>query len=577
MLAGTVALKDMGLPLFGFAFGREDAWQPDEYTWWGPEEDWLGNERYHGERILERPLGAVQMGLIYVNPEGPDGEPDPVKAAHDIRETFGRMAMNDEETVALIAGGHTFGKAHGAAPESHLGREPEGAELHAQNLGWPNSFGTGAGPDTITSGLEGAWTTHPTRWDSGYFDHLFGYTWTRTKSPAGGWQWTPEEPEAQQTVPDAHDPDKREAPMMFTTDVALREDPAYRAISERFHKHPEQFADAFARAWYKLTHRDMGPPSRFLGPWVPDETPVWTDPVPPVDHPLVDEAAIAALKDRIRAADVGGPALLRAAWGAAATYRDTDKRGGANGGRIRLAPQKDWPVNEPGQLADVLSTLAGVQAAFHDSRDDGVRISTADLIVLGGCVAVEDAARLAGHAITVPFTPGRTDATEEQTDAVSFEVLEPTADGFRNHLQGEHAQTPEALLLDQAARLTLSAPEMTALVGGMRVIGGNVGDAAHGVLTERPGQLTADFFRTLLDPALRWTPSETEDGVFHGHRPGDDTVRWTGTRVDLVFGSHAQLRAIGEVFAAHDGEEAFVRAFVDAWARVMDLDRFELR
>jgi catalase-peroxidase len=567
----------MGLPTYGFGGGRVDVWEPEEDIYWGPEETWLGDERHSGDRELADPLGAVQMGLIYVNPEGPNGRPDPVAAARDIRETFARMAMDDEETVALIAGGHTFGKTHGAADASrYVGREPEGAPIEQQGLGWKSSFGSGAGDDAITSGLEVTWTTHPIRWDNGFFDNLFGFEWELTTSPAGAHQWRPTDRAADDTVPDAHDPSKRHAPMMLTTDLSLRFDPIYEPISRRFHEHPTEFADAFARAWYKLTHRDMGPITRHLGPEVPSEPLIWQDPVPPVDHPLVDEADIAALKRTILASGLSVSQLVSTAWASASTFRDSDKRGGANGARIRLAPQRDWEVNDPAELATVLRTLEGIQAGFDRSATGGKRVSLADLIVLGGCAAIEAAAKSAGHDVTVPFSPGRTDASVEQTDVDAFAVLEPTADGFRNHLRAGDRRRPEELLIDRSSLLSLTAPEMTVLVGGLRVLGANTGRSTHGVFTERPGSLTNDFFVNLLDMGTEWHPSSTEH-VYEGRNRATGELKWTGTAVDLIFGSHSQLRAIAEVYACEDGEEKLVRDFVGAWDRVMNLDRFDLR
>jgi catalase-peroxidase len=577
ILAGNCALESMGLPTYGFGGGRVDVWEPEEDIYWGPEETWLGDERHSGDRELADPLGAVQMGLIYVNPEGPNGRPDPVAAARDIRETFARMAMDDEETVALIAGGHTFGKTHGAADASrYVGREPEGAPIEQQGLGWKSSFGSGAGDDAITSGLEVTWTTHPIRWDNGFFDNLFGFEWELTTSPAGAHQWRPTDRAADDTVPDAHDPSKRHAPMMLTTDLSLRFDPIYEPISRRFHEHPTEFADAFARAWYKLTHRDMGPITRHLGPEVPSEPLIWQDPVPPVDHPLVDEADIAALKRTILASGLSVSQLVSTAWASASTFRDSDKRGGANGARIRLAPQRDWEVNDPAELATVLRTLEGIQAGFDRSATGGKRVSLADLIVLGGCAAIEAAAKSAGHDVTVPFSPGRTDASVEQTDVDAFAVLEPTADGFRNHLRAGDRRRPEELLIDRSSLLSLTAPEMTVLVGGLRVLGANTGRSTHGVFTERPGSLTNDFFVNLLDMGTEWHPSSTEH-VYEGRNRATGELKWTGTAVDLIFGSHSQLRAIAEVYACEDGEEKLVRDFVGAWDRVMNLDRFDLR
>ena len=574
VLAGNVALEDMGFETFGFGFGRPDAFEPDEVVW-GPEDTWLGDERYSGDRELANPLGAVQMGLIYVNPEGPNGNPDPVASARDIRETFARMAMDDEETVALIIGGHTFGKCHGAASADHVGTEPEGCPVHAMGLGWPNTFGTGAGPDTITSGLEGAWTAAPTRWDNGYLDNLFGYDWELTESPAGAKQWTPTDPGAQGTVPDAHDPSRRHAPMMLTSDLALRFDPVYEPIARRFHEHPDQLADAFARAWYKLLHRDMGPVSRFLGPWVP-EPQLWQDPVPPVDHELVGEVEIAELKRRVLDSGLSVPQLVATAWASAASFRGTDKRGGANGARIRLAPQKDWDVNEPEQLAEVLAGLERIRDEFQAGRTDGVQVSLADLIVLAGSAAVEAAAREAGHDVVVPFHPGRTDATQEQTDVESFAVLEPRADGFRGWRRPGEKLAPETLLLDRANLLTLTAKEMTVLVGGMRALDANVGGSPVGVLTDRPGVLSNDVFVNLLDSSTVWTTS-TEEDVYEGRDRTSGELRWTASAVDLVLGSHSQLRALSELYAEDGSEARFVRDFVAAWVKVMELDRFDLR
>ncbi len=577
ILAGNCALESMGFKTLGFAGGREDVWEPEEDIYWGPEDTWLGDERYTGDRELERPLGAVQMGLIYVNPEGPNGKPDPVAAARDIRETFARMAMNDEETVALIAGGHTFGKTHGACPqEGNIGPEPEGAGIEEQGFGWKNSFGAGKAGDSFTSGLEGAWTTQPIQWDNNFFENLFGYEWELTKSPAGANQWTPKDPAARGTVPDAHDPCKRHAPMMLTTDLSLKVDPVYEPISRRFHKNPDEFADAFARAWYKLTHRDMGPRSRFLGPLVPAEPQLWQDPVPDVDHELIGERDIAALKEKILKSGLSISQLVKTAWASAATFRGTDKRGGANGARIRLAPQKDWEVNQPAQLRTVLDTLEEIRGNFNNSQSGGKRVSLADLIVLGGCAAVEEAARKAGHEVEVPFVPGRADATPEQTDADSFAVLEPTADGFRNYLSNGHARTAEELLVDRAQMLTLTAPEMTVLVGGMRVLNANAGQSEHGVFTKRPGVLTGDFFVNLLDMDTEWQASSGSEGVFEGRDRETGKLKWTGTRVDLVFGYNSQLRALAEVYACDDAEEKFVCDFVAAWDKVMSLDRFDL-
>ena len=577
ILAGNRALETMGFKTFGFAGGREDVWEPEEDIYWGPETTWLGDERYTGDRELENPLGAVQMGLIYVNPEGPNGTPDPLAAARDIRETFARMAMNDEETVALIAGGHTFGKAHGACDkDQHIGPEPEGAGLEEQGLGWKNSFGSGRAGDTFTSGLEGTWTTNPVKWDNNFFDNLFGYDWEQMKSPAGATQWTPTDASAAGTVPDAHDPSKKHAPMMFTTDLALKMDPIYAPISKRFHENPEEFADAFAKAWYKLTHRDMGPLSRCLGPLVPAEPQLWQDPVPDVDHELIGEQDIAALKGKILASGLSISQLVSTAWASAATFRGTDKRGGANGARIRLAPQKDWDVNNPGELGNVLQTVEGIQKEFNSSQSNGKMVSLADLIVLGGCAAVEKAAKNAGHDVQVPFSPGRTDAAQEQTDVNSFAVLEPTADGFRNYLGDGHGRSAEELLVDRAQMLTLTAPEMTVLVGGMRVLNANVGQSELGVFTKRHETLSNDFFVNLLDMNTKWQASSTSEGVFEGRNLGTGEPKWTGTRVDLVFGSNSQLRALAEVYACDDSRQAFVRDFVAAWDKVMNLDRFDL-
>jgi catalase-peroxidase len=577
ILAGNVALESMGFKTFGFAGGREDVWEPEEDIYWGPEGKWLADERYSGDRDLANPLAAVQMGLIYVNPEGPNGKPDPIAAARDIRETFARMAMNDEETVALIAGGHTFGKTHGAADASkYVGPEPEGAGIEAQGLGWKNSFGSGAGDDTITSGLEGAWTPNPTKWGSGYFDTLFRYEWELTKSPAGAQQWKPKAGAGAGTVPDPHDPSKRHAPTMLTTDLALRMDPAYAKISKRFHEHPQELADAFARAWFKLTHRDMGPVQRYLGPLVPKETLLWQDPIPLVDHPLVGDQDVAALKSRILASGLSISQLVSTAWASASTFRGSDKRGGANGARIRLAPQKDWDVNQPAQLTKVLQTLEEIQKEFNKAQTGGKKISLADLIVLGGCAAVEKAAKNAGHDVKVPFTPGRMDASQEQTDAHAFAPLEPTADGFRNYLRQGQPLSAEELLVDRAQLLTLSAPEMTVLIGGLRVLNANVGQAAHGVFTKRPETLTNDFFVNLLDMNTKWQASPASEGVFEGRDRATNNLKWTGTRVDLVFGSHSQLRALAEVYACADAKEMFVKDFAAAWNKVMNLDRYDM-
>ncbi len=576
ILTGNCALESMGFKTLGFAGGREDTWEPEEDIYWGPETTWLGDERYTGDRELENPLGAVQMGLIYVNPEGPNGTPDPLAAARDIRETFTRMAMNDEETVALIAGGHTFGKAHGAADaDTHVGPEPAAAPLEEQGFGWKNSFGSGVGGDAITSGLEGAWTTTPAKWDNNFFENLFGYEWELVTGPGGAQQWTPTDASAQGTVPDAHDPSKKHAPMMFTTDLALRMDPTYGPISKRFHEHPDEFAAAFARAWYKLTHRDMGPSTRCLGPLVP-EPQLWQDPVPAVDHELIGEQDIADLKRKILASGISISHLVLTAWTSAATFRGTDKRGGANGARIRLAPQKDWEVNNPSKLAGVLQKLEQVQTDFNNSQSGGKQVSLADVIVLGGCAAVENAAKKAGHDVQVPFTPGRTDASQEQTDMESFAVLEPTADGFRNYARNGQARPAEELLVDRAQMLTLTAPEMTVLVGGMRALKANVGQSELGVFTDRPETLTNDFFVNLLDMSTAWQPSATSEGVYEGRDRASGDLKYTGTAVDLVFGSNSQLRAIAEVYACDDSQQAFVRDFVAAWDKVMNLDRFDL-
>jgi catalase-peroxidase len=574
VFAGNVALESMGFKTFGFGFGREDIWEPEE-IYWGPEDTWLGDERYSGDRELAGPLANVQMGLIYVNPEGPNGNPDPLAAARDIRETFRRMAMNDEETVALIAGGHTFGKTHGAGDPSLVGPEPEGCPVHHQGLGWKSSFGTGKGKDAITSGLEGAWTPTPITWDHSFFETLFGYEWELAESPAGAKQYKPKDGAAADAVPDAHDPSVRHAPMMATTDLALRLDPTYEKISRRFYENPDELADAFARAWYKLLHRDMGPVSRFLGPWVP-EAQLWQDPVPEVDHELIGDDDVAALKDRLLASGLSISQLVVTAWASAATFRGTDKRGGANGARIRLEPQRSWEVNEPDQLATVLQTLEQVQQGFNASQSGGKKISLADLIVLGGCAGVEQAAKNAGHDVTVPFVPGRTDASQEQTDVESFAVLEPQADGFRNYLRDGEKLSPETLLLDRANLLTLSAPEMTVLVGGMRALNANAGQAGHGVLTDRPETLTTDFFVNLLDQGTEWKESTSAENVFEGRDPATDKVRWTATPVDLVFGANSQLRAIAEVYAGADAQDKFVRDFVAAWVKVMNLDRYDL-
>ncbi|WP_194744506.1 catalase/peroxidase HPI [Thermaurantiacus tibetensis] len=581
ILAGNCAIESMGGKTVGFGGGRADIWEPERDVWWGPETEWLGDQRYHGDRELAKPLAAVQMGLIYVNPEGPNGRPDPIAAGRDIRETFARMAMNDYETVALTAGGHTFGKCHGAAPAAgNVGPEPEAAPIEAQGMGWLNSHGTGRGPDTITSGIEGAWTNNPTRWDNGYFENLFRYDWELTKSPAGAWQWTPKNPEAEGTVPDPHRPGVFHKPIMTTADMAMRMDPAYEKISRHFLAHPEELTEAFAEAWFKLTHRDMGPITRYLGAEVPKEPRIWMDPVPPVDHPLVNASDVAELKRRVLASGLSVSRLVKTAWASAATFRGSDRRGGANGARIRLAPQKDWAVNEPAELAKALKVLEGIRETWNAEAPGGRKISLADLIVLAGSAAVESAARAGGHDVEVPFTPGRTDATEEMTDAASFAVLEPWADGFRNHLgprpEGAPDWSAEELLVDRAQLLTLTAPEMTVLVGGMRALGANVGDSRHGVLTERPGVLSNDVFRNLLaaSTAMRW--EALPDGTFVAKDRATGEAKWTATRVDLIFGSNAQLRALAEAYAADDAEDMFVDAFVKAWVKVMELDRFDL-
>jgi catalase-peroxidase len=574
VFAGNAAMESMGFKTFGFAFGRPDIWEPEE-VFWGPEDTWLGDERYTGDRELTGPFGAVQMGLIYVNPEGPNGTPDPLASARDIRETFARMAMNDEETVALIAGGHTFGKCHGAGDPELVGVEPEGCPVEHQGIGWNSAFGSGKGGDAITSGLEGAWTNNPVKWDNGYFDNLFNYDYELTKSPAGANQWKPKDASAQGTVPDAHDPSKRHAPMMLTTDLALKLDPIYAPISKRFHENPDQFAEAFAKAWYKLLHRDMGPVSRYLGPWVP-EPQLWQDPVPAVDHELIGDADIAALKGKILGSGLSVSQLVSTAWASASTFRGTDMRGGANGARIRLAPQRDWEVNEPAELGKVLQTLENIQQDFNSTQSGGKKVSLADIIVLGGCAAVEQAAKNAGHDITVPFAPGRTDASQDQTDADSFAVLEPTADGFRNYLRAGEKVPAEFRLLDRANLLTLSAPEMTVLIGGMRALNANFGKLAHGVFTDRPETLTNDFFVNLLDMGTEWKPSVTSENVYEGRDRATGAVKRTATAVDLVFGSNSQLRALAEVYACDDAKEKFVRDFVTAWDKVMNLDRFDL-
>ncbi len=576
ILTGNVALESMGFDTFGFGGGREDIWEPEQDVYWGSEDKWLADKRYAGERDLENPLAAVQMGLIYVNPEGPNGNPDPIAAVKDIRETFARMAMNDEETVALIAGGHTFGKTHGAGPASHVGPEPEAAPIEEQGLGWKSSFGTGRGGDCITSGLEVTWTTTPTKWSNNFFRNLFGYEWELTKSPAGAHQWTPKGGAGAGTVPHAHDKSKRIAPAMLTTDLSLRFDPAYEKISRRFMANPDQFADAFARAWFKLTHRDMGPRVRYLGPEVPAEELIWQDPIPGVNHKLIEAQDVASLKGKILASGLSVSELVSTAWASASTFRGSDKRGGANGARIRLAPQKDWEVNQPGQLAKVLETLEGVRSAFNSVQSGGKKVSLADLIVLAGCAGVEAAAKRAGHEVTVPFTPGRMDASQEQTDVDSFAVLEPVADGFRNYVKNKHSASAEALLVDKAQLLTLTAPEMTVLVGGMRVLKTNFGVTKHGVFTERPEVLTNDFFTNLLDMGTEWKAASKDADVFEGRARRTGELEWTGTRVDLVFGSNSELRALAEVYGSADAQKKFVHDFVAAWSKVMSLDRFDL-
>ncbi|MFZ0417142.1 MAG: catalase/peroxidase HPI, partial [Candidatus Sulfotelmatobacter sp.] len=584
ILAGNVALESMGFKTFGFGGGRADVWEPEEEIYWGPEGTWLADERYSGDRDLQNPLGAVQMGLIYVNPEGPNGKPDPLAAARDIRETFARMAMNDEETVALIAGGHSFGKTHGAGvPAQYVGAEPEGANIEDQGLGWKNKLGKGCGDDTIGSGLEVIWTTTPTKWSNNFFTNLFSYEWELTKSPAGAHQWTPKNGAGAGTVPDAHDPSKRHAPSMLTTDLALRFDPAYEKISRRFYEHPDQFADAFARAWFKLTHRDMGPIPRYLGPLVPKEPQIWQDPVPAVDHKLIGEKDIAALQAKILASGLSISQLVTTAWASAASFRGSDKRGGANGARIRLAPQKDWEVNQPAALAKVLKKLEAIQKEFNGSQSNGnkggnkgKKVSLSDLIVLGGCAAVKEAAKKAGYDVKIPFTPGRTDASPEQTDVHSFAVMEPVADGFRNYLRSGQVLSAEEFLLDRAQLLTLTAPEMTVLIGGMRALNANFGHTKHGVFTNRPETLTNDFFVNLLDMHTKWEPSATSEGVYEGRDRATGKIKWTATRVDLVFGSNSQLRALAEVYACNDSKEAFVKDFAAAWNKVMNLDRYDL-
>jgi catalase-peroxidase len=579
ILAGNVALESMGFKTFGFGGGRPDVWEPEEDIFWGPEGKWLADERYSGDRDLANPLAAVQMGLIYVNPEGPNGKPDPIAAARDIRETFARMAMNDEETVALIAGGHTFGKTHGAGPATNVGAEPEAASIEEQGLGWKSKFKTGKGGDAIGSGLEVTWTTTPTKWSNNFFTNLFSYEWELTKSPAGAHQWTPKNGAGNGSVPDAHDPSKRHSPSMLTTDLSLRLDPAYEKISRRFYEHPDEFADAFARAWFKLTHRDMGPISRYLGPLVPKEQLVWQDPVPAVDHKLIGEKEIVALKAKILASGLSISQLVTTAWASAASFRGSDKRGGANGARIRLEPQKNWEVNQLAELSKVLKKLEAIQKEFNSAQSNGNRgkkVSLADLIVLGGCAAVEEAAKRAGHKVKIPFSPGRTDASQKQTDVHSFAVMEPVADGFRNYLRSGQVLSAEELLVDRAQLLTLTAPEMTVLVGGMRALGANFGQTKHGVFTNRPETLTNDFFVNLLDMNTKWAPSTTSEGVYEGRDRATDKMKWTGTRVDLLFGSNSQLRAIAEVYASNDSKEAFVKDFAAAWNKVMNLDRYDL-
>jgi catalase-peroxidase len=576
ILAGNCAIESMGLPTFGFAGGREDIWEPEEDIYWGSESEWLGDKRYSGDRQLENPLAAVQMGLIYVNPEGPNANPDPIAAGRDIRETFARMAMNDEETVALTAGGHTFGKSHGAGDVALVGPEPEAAGIEEQGLGWKSRFGSGRGSDTIGSGIEGAWTPNPTQWDMGYFDMLFGYEWELTKSPAGAWQWTPKDVDEKHLAPDAEDPSKRVPTMMTTADMAMRMDPIYGPISRRFHENPQEFADAFARAWFKLTHRDMGPRSRYLGPEVPAEDLIWQDPIPAVDHALIDAQDIADLKSQILASGRSISELVSTAWASASTFRGSDKRGGANGARVRLAPQKDWEVNQPVQLAGVLEILESIQSNFNSAQSGDKKVSLADLIVLGGCAAVEQAAKNAGYEVTVPFTPGRMDSSQEQTDVESFDVLEPAADGFRNYLKSKYAVSAEELLVDRAQLLTLTAPEMTVLVGGMRVLNANFAGSQHGVFTKRPETLTNDFFVNLLDMSTEWKATSEDENTFEGRDRATDELKWTGTRVDLIFGSNSQLRALAEVYGCQDSQEKFLHDFVAAWNKVMNLDRFDL-
>jgi len=576
ILAGNCALESMGLKTFGFAGGREDIWEPEEDIYWGVEAEWLGDKRYEGERDLENPLAAVQMGLIYVNPEGPNGEPSVLASGRDIRETFARMAMNDEETVALVAGGHTFGKCHGADDAAQVGPEPEGAGIEEQGLGWKSSFKSGKGDDTITSGIEGSWTSNPTKWDNGYFDLLFGYDWDVVKSPAGAWQWVPVNPDKKDLAPAAHDPSKRVTTIMTTADMAMRMDPIYGPISKRFHENPNEFADAFARAWFKLTHRDMGPRSRYLGPEVPEEELVWQDPIPVVNHKLVGDQEIALLKSKVLATGLPVSQLVSTAWASASTFRGSDMRGGANGARIRLAPQKDWDVNQSASLKNVITVLEGIQKDFNGTQSAGKNVSLADLIVLGGCAAVEQAAKNAGHNVTVPFTPGRTDATQDQTDEESFSVLEPAADGFRNYQKSKYAVSAEELLLDKAQLLTLTAPEMTVLIGGMRVLNTNFADSKHGVFTKQPGKLTNDFFVNLLDMSTTWNATSEDDEVFEGRDRTTGKLKWTGTRIDLIFGSNSQLRALAEIYASTDSDDKFLNDFVATWNKVMNLDRFDL-